>query len=266
MPRAFFETLTGLTGQWLLAKVHRIVDIMAFFWVCLKVMVRFRGHGRRLTSRVLVQQIYYTGVESLELVSLFAVLTGAVLFLQGYDYLNKIGSTGALARLVIVIIGREIAPMLTAIIVILRSGAAITIEIGSMNVLGEIEGLEMQGVSPYHFLCIPRLIGCTISVVCLVIWFDLAAISAGVLASWIFTDMDLFTFFNDLVNSIRRSDFLVVLAKGFFFGLTIPVVCLYHGFMAHDSITSVPPRTSRALLDCLLYIVFLNVILTTAYA
>ncbi|MBU2549923.1 MAG: ABC transporter permease [Proteobacteria bacterium] len=266
MPRAYLSNLSGMTGRWLLAKANHILDTVAFFWVCLKVMVRFHGHGRRLTSRILVQQIYYTGVQSLDLVSLFAVLTGAILFMQGYEFLAKIGSTNALARLVIVVIGREIAPMLTAIIVIFRSGSAITMEIGYMNVLGEIEGLEMQGVSPYHYLCIPRLFGVMVSVICLVIWFDLAAIAAGVVTTWIFTDLTVSNLIYELVTSIRGADFLVVLAKGLFFGVTIPVVCLYHGFMAHDSITRVPPLTSRALVNCLLYVVFLNVILTVAYA
>lgn len=263
---AFLQIAAGSTGRWFLSKFSRILNQLAFFWVCLKVMVRHRSEGRHVGARVLVQQVYFTGVQSLELVTFFALLFGVIMVVQGFTLLSSIGAQESLATFLIAILLRELGPLLTAIIVVLRSGSAIALEIGYMNVLGEIEGLEMQGIPTLHFLFVPRLLGVTISVVCLVIVFDLIAIAGGFFAAWILTDVNVWNLLHDLAASISRNDFIIVLAKALCFGVIIPVVCMYNGFLAKTAITSIPPRVSRALVDCLLYCVFFSVIITAAYS
>ncbi|MDY6851487.1 MAG: ABC transporter permease [Thermodesulfobacteriota bacterium] len=185
---------------------------------------------------------------------------------MGFTLLSSIGAQESLATFLIAILLRELGPLMTAIIIVLRSGSAIALEIGYMNVLGEIEGLEMQGIPTLHFLFVPRLLGVTISVVCLVIVFDLIAIAGGFFAAWILANLNVWTLLHDLAASINRNDFIIVLAKALCFGVIIPVVCMYNGFLAKAAITSIPPRVSRALVDCLLYCVFFSVIITAAYS
>lgn len=178
----------------------------------------------------------------------------------------RLGSLEVLSYLLIISLVRELGPLLTAIVVILRSGSAIALEIGYMNVLGETEGLEMQGIPTLHFLCIPRLLGVSVAVICLIIIFDLVAIAGGFFALWAYQGINVWSFLYNLAVTIRRTDFLIVLTKSLCFGLTIPVVCLYNGFMAYGSITTVPPRVSRALVDCLIYCVFFNVTISVIFS
>jgi phospholipid/cholesterol/gamma-HCH transport system permease protein len=262
---SYLGAVTGSAGRWLLSPLNRVIDQLAFMWVCLKLMVRYRAYGRRLMQRILVQQIYFTGVQSLELIGLLAMLIGALVVLQGISQLNKLGSIDDLSVLIIVILVRELGPLLTAVIVILRSGSAIAMEIGYMRVLGELEGLEMQGISTMHFLGIPRLIGVATSVVCLMIVFDMVSVAGGFFAAWVIEDISVGTFLNNIAASLTFSDFVVVALKGLCFGLVIPVVCMYHGFMAEKAITNVPPRVSRALVDCLIYCVMFNIAITAAF-
>ncbi|MEW6264757.1 MAG: ABC transporter permease [Thermodesulfobacteriota bacterium] len=263
---ARIDAVSGPTGRWLLNKVFRIVDHLAFFWVCLRTVVRYRSAGRRLIGRILVEQIYFTGVQSLELITMLALLSGALIILQGVDKLARLGNLEGLSVLLIAALIREIGPLVTAIIVVLRSGSAIALEIGYMKVLGEIEGLEMQGIPTLHLLCAPRLLGVATAVVCLIIIFDMISVVGGFFAAWALTDITAWSYFRDLASTIQRSDFLVVLVKGLCFGLMIPVVCMYNGFLAEGAITSVPPRVSRALVDCLLYSVFLNIIVSVSFS
>jgi len=260
------DIAAGATGRWLLSKVVRTSDQLAFLWVCLKAMMRHRREGGRLRRRVVVQQIYFTGVQSAELITFFAVLAGIASFVQGFFLLSSIGAQGSLASFVVSILLREAGPFLAAVIVILRSGSAITLEIGYMNVLGEIEGLEMQGVSPVDFICVPRLIGVTVSVVCLTVLFDMVTVASGFFAAWTLIDLNLSALLYDMAVALNPSDFMMVLAKGVAFGLVISVTCLYNGFQAQGAITNIPPRVSRAMVDSLLHCVLANIVISAAFS
>ena len=257
--------ISGLTGRWLVSKVSRFMEQVTFFYICIKMMVRYRTYGRHILNRVILQQIYFTGVQSLELIALIATILGTLLVVRGIPQLEQLGSLDQLSVLLVIVLIREIGPNFTAIIVVLRSGSAIAMEIGYMNTLGEIEGLEMQGIPAMHFLCTPRLIGVTISVLCLIILFDFIAVAVGFLAFSVIKGITPWSFYYNLAASMEVEDFLLVAVKGLCFGLTIPVVCLYNGFMAEGSITNVPPMVSRALVDCLINIVFLSIIISAAF-
>ena len=260
------DTAAGSTGRWFLTKIFRLVDQLAFFYLCLKTMARYYGQGQRVVGRMVVSQIYFTGVQSFELVAFLALLSGGLMILQGITQLAKIGTLESLSVLLIVTLVREAGPLLTAIIITLRSGSAIALEIGYMNVLGEIEGLEMQGIPILHFICIPRLIGVAVASVCLVIMFDLIAIAGGFFAAWMITGTTVWDFLYGLATAVERSDFLVVLGKGLSFGITIPIVCMYHGFQARNAITTVPPQVSKALVECLIYCVVLNIMISFSFS
>lgn len=257
---------SGFTGRWLLTKILRVSDHMAFFWLCLRAMIQYRRIGRRLIRRVAMDQIYFTGVQALELITVLALLAGAITVIQGINQLSVLGNLEGLSVLLIASIIREIGPVVTAIIISLRSGSAITLEMGYMNVLGETEGLEMQGISALHFMFTPRLIGVTVSMVCLIILFDMIAVVGGLFAAWVVLDTSSWNYFNDLAATLKETDFVVVVFKGLCFGIIIPVVCLYNGFHVEGAVTAIPPRLSRALVDCLLYIAFLNIIISVVFS
>ena len=258
-------SLFGAAGRDLLSKMLLVLDQLAFFGACIRAVASYRRFGSRLLGKVLIQQIYFTGYQSLGLIAATSLAFGGLIVFHGITQLNRLGSLDQLGVILIISLIREIGPMLTAIIVILRSGSAIALEIGYMNVLGEIDGLEMQGVSALHFLGVPRLFGVALSVVCLVVFFDIIAIVGGFFAVWILLDITVVTFIHSMLVEIRAVDFLIVLSKSLCFGLTIPVVCLHGGFSAQKSITNVPPRVSRALVDCLIYCVFFNIIISAAF-
>jgi phospholipid/cholesterol/gamma-HCH transport system permease protein len=261
----FVDILAGYTGRWWLSKINLVIDQLAFFWVCLKSMGRYRTTGRRLMKRIIVQQIYFTGVQSVELIVLLALLIGGLVVVQGITQLVRVGQSDELSTIMILILVRELGPMLTAIVIILRSGSAITMEIGYMKVLGEIEGLEMQGIHPLHYLAVPRLIGVTLAVFCLMIIFNLVAIAGGFIAVWALEGLAIWKLLYDMAGNMNPSTFFLVAIKGISFGLIIPTVCLFKGFQAEGAITSVPPRVSQALVNCLIYCVLVSILISIAF-
>ena len=257
--------LTGSCGRWVHQKVDRMVDLLGFFVVCLKTALRNWRIGKRLMVRTIVQQIYFTGLQSLELTSIIALLVGGLVVIQGISQLTRVGSREVLASLLSVVIIREVGPFLTAVIVILRSGSAIAIEMGYMSVLREIESIEMQGINPLHLLAIPRLVGVTVAVVCLIVFFNVVSLFGGFLAAWALVDIPLWTLFDDLALALTGTDFIVGSVKALIFGATIALVCLYHGFRTGGAITSVPQQVSRALVYCFILCIFFNVLISALF-
>lgn len=263
--RYHIDMINGSIGRFVFELLERVFDHLAFFWVCLKCMFRYRAFGRGLLFRVAVEQIYFTGVQSIMLITLIAVVSGSLLTLQSAKLLSQLGNIEGLSLLLITALVREAGPILTSIVIILRSGSAIALEIGYMNVLGEMDGLRMQGVPVIHLICMPRLIAVTTAVVCLMVFFVFAALGGGAVTMWFYNGLHPWSFFYDLAVNVQASDFHIVILKGLCFGLVIPTVCMHNGFQARGAITGVPPRVSRALVECLIYCIFLNIILSFVF-
>jgi phospholipid/cholesterol/gamma-HCH transport system permease protein len=194
----YLQMMTGSCGRWFLQKFYRLVDILGFFVVCLKTTLRYRHTGQKLMARTFIQQIYFTGVQSLGLV-----------IIQGIAQLTRVGSRNVLASLLTVVIIREVGPLLTAVVVTLRSGSAIAIEMGYMTVLREIESLEMQGIDPLHFLTLPRLVGVTVAVICLIVFFNVVSIFGGFVVAWTLVDVPFWALFSDLALELNGIDIIV---------------------------------------------------------
>lgn len=261
----YLQNLGGFCGRWLLQKLSRLADMFGFLVVCLKTALRYRHTGQRLMARTFVQQIYFTGVQSLELICFIALLVGGLVVIQGIAQLTRVGSREVLASLLTAVIIREAGPLITAVVVILRSGSAIAIEMGYMTVLNEIESIEMQGIDPLHLLGIPRLVGVTIAVLCLIVFFNVVSIFGGFIAAWALVDVPFWALFDEVAREVDGIDIIVGSAKALIFGLTIALVCMYHGFRTGRAVTDIPPKVSRALVDCFIFCTFCNVLISAVF-
>ena len=145
-PETLLSRLFEPLGQRVVSLVNNLGAAAIFL---IKALVLIFG---RKQFRAIVQQINIIGAKTVNIVALVGFFTGMVMGLQLYYTLVKYGSTGVLGSAVALSIIRELGPLLAAVVVILRSGSAIAIEMGYMTVLGEIESLEMAGVHPLHLL------------------------------------------------------------------------------------------------------------------
>ena len=92
MPAGYYvQMMTGFCGRWIIQKLSRLGELLGFFVVCLKTALRYRTTGQRLMARTFVQQIYFTGVQSLELICFIALLVGGLVVIQGIAQLTRVG-------------------------------------------------------------------------------------------------------------------------------------------------------------------------------
>ena len=252
------DNVVGALGRTAIHSINRLMDLCALTYRLTVFALPLPRSGRALIRRVIVEQLYFTAVQALPVVIPVALIIGSMLIVQ----FSQLSGQVDLGKLVVLLVLREIGPLITAIVVILRSATAVTIEISYMNVLNEIEALEMAGIDPLHTLCLPRLLGITTAIVTLILVFDLMAIIGGYAIVRGIVALPVEGFFQQIARGVVGADIAVGLLKGIFFGMAITVTCLYHGLAPKEQITQVPIATSRAAVDCFFYCLVINIFIS----
>ena len=253
--------LAGTLGRKTLKTINHLLNLFAFIHRMVALLLRPPAAGKSIVRRITLEQIYFTAVQALPIIIPIAIIFGSMIIIQFSRFSGQID----LGRITVLIILRELGPIITAFLIILRSATAVTIEISYMNVFHEIDALEMSGVDPFWIVCVPRLVGITMALLCLFIVFDIVAIIGGYGVVWMVTYINLGDYLLQIANAISAADITVGIIKAVLFGFTITVTCLYHGFNTRKHITQIPVATSKASLQCFLYCIVINVIISTLF-
>lgn len=217
--------------------------------------------GRKKINNVIIMQIYFTGNMAIKIIGLVALALGAITVLQLFSQLSKVGALEYMGKILNIVIVRELGPIITAIIVISRSGTAISAEIGTMMVNDEINALEMLGINSLKYIVFPRIAGMVISMVLLTIYFNAIGIIGGFIVGNLYADINLDTFTTYVLNSITFIDLLSSIIKGIAFGIVISVISVYYGFQAFVS-TQIPQVTTKAVVSSIFALFAVDILLT----
>ena len=237
--------IVGNTGRWIIQTVDSAAAICALIWRLLRKMYRPPMEGRALVRKVVIEQIYFTAIQALWLIIPISLIIGSALIAQ----FARVSGQYDTGRLMVILVVRELGPMITALIVILRSATSVTIELGYMNVLSELDTFEAVGIDPWRVILLPRLIGITSAICSLFIIFDLGAILGGYMIIWSFTHLPVADFLNQVSKAIIGADIWVGIVKAVMFGVVISATSIHHGLKTHRRITDIPPATSKAAVE-----------------
>ncbi|MCK6606268.1 MAG: ABC transporter permease [Ignavibacteriaceae bacterium] len=221
--------------------------------------------NRRLSNTVLIRQILFTGYEALWLISLSAVSISGLLILQGNAVFSGFTQSDVFFTIFVNAVIRELSCLITALIVLARSGTAIATELGNMQINNETESLISMGISPVSYLVIPRVIGVIAAIVTLTVYFNIAALAGGWFITLFFAPYDISEFIMDLFSVLSAPDILMSLLKSFMFGFAIASVSSYQGFKVTYASTEVPQRTIKAVVYSIGSIIVIDIILSLLY-
>ena len=252
-------------GRKFLSIITYTLDVFQMVYLCIRAAIYDNAQGLRTVFGVVSAQIYFTGFQALPLVSVLALAAGGIVILQSAAQLSLLGGQAMLGNLLVVIIVREVGPLVTALIVIARSGTAVASELGNMRVNREIEALEVMGINPLSYIVFPRLVGGVISVVCLAFYFNAVALFGGFLVARAVNDMSFSFFAESLANAVTIEDIGLFLLKNGFSGIIIFVVSCYQGMLVKQSSHEVPQVTTKAVLNSVIYVVTFNLIVTMLF-
>ncbi len=248
-------------GKSFLSSMNHILNLFAFTTRLLGLLAERPVEGRVLIGRTVVEQIYFTAVQALYIIIPLSLMIGSMLIIQ----ITKLSGEFDIGKLAVILIVREVGPLFTALLVILRSATAVTIEISYMNVFNEIEAIEMAGADPIRLICYSRFIGITSAVLCLFIVFDIVAIFGGNTLVWMLTNDPVSGFLNQVGRAITGTDLIVGLLKAVFFGITITVISLYHGFAMQKKVTMIPVSASLSAVECFFSCMVINIFISGVF-
>jgi len=252
-------------GRSAIEKVEYVGGLAIQFWHGLRSSWRVNPvTGSKLRWKSTIEHMAVVGVHALPVVCLIAAATGLIMAFQGGAELRRFGALQFVINLVGVSMTRELGPLMTAIVVIGRSGSSFSAEIGTMVVTEEVDALRSMAIDPTEFLLAPKYVAMMVMLPCLTI----AAVFSGILAGGIFTyfslDMPIGVYLNATLDVLVLRDIVTSMIKAIVFGTIIVHVGCYEGFHVSGGPVGVGRSTTEAVVKSI-FLVVLADLLATAF-
>ena len=220
---------------------------------------------RKLPFRRAIHQGMAVGVEAIPILSLISFFVGLILALQGAYELRRLGALQFVADAVAISVTRELGPLMTAILVIGRSGSAFAAELGTMKVNEEIDALQTMALDPVRFLVVPKFLAMLVMMPCLTIWADAMGIFGGALFGVTSAGFTLGTYLHATMDALVLRDIVTGLIKSVMFGLVITVVGCQEGFRTGLGSEEVGKSTTSAVVTSIFLVILVDLIFTTLF-
>lgn len=209
---------------------------------------------------VLLKQIYFTGIEALPIVLISGLLIGVIIITQ-ISQIAGTGNTSIVAKILIWFVIRELGPFLTAIIVILRSGTAMATEISTIKLSGEMEYLEAMAINPVDYLIKPRIMGVTISLIILSLYFQITSIFGSLFLASLMSHIPFSEYGSSILSLINMKDVILATVKSILFGITISLISTGYGLTIKRGITEIPMIATRAVVRSFFFLFLIDIII-----
>ena len=213
--------------------------------------------------RLVIRELYFTGVLSLIIIVVSGLFVGMVLGFQGYHTLQTYGSESALGVLVALSLVRELGPVVSALLFASRAGSAMTAEIGLMKATEQLSAMEMMAVDPISRVVAPRFWAGCISMPLLAAMFSAMGIFGGYLVGVVLIGVDEGSFWSQMQSAVDfQEDILNGVIKSVVFGFAVTWISLFEGYDAPPTAEGVSGATTRTVVTSSLAILALDFLLT----
>ena len=234
------------------------VDIITFVGRTASWTLTTLMHPRSLRPPSISRHIAETGIQALPIIGLMAVMIAVVIGYQGVAQLRPYGGEDFTINLVAVSVLREMAVLITAIMVAGRSGSAFTAEIGVMKTREEIDALQVMGIEPMQVLVVPRVIALVITLPLLTFFADIMGLIGGAAISQFLLNVSPTQYLSRLPQVVDGSDLFVGLFKAPVFAFFIASIACMHGLKASGSAESVGRETTSAVVKSIFLVLALD--------
>lgn len=262
LPRSY----TDFVGRWLLRWFDTGRRVSAFALISLGVMATRFGEAKTVVHGLTAHYIALSGIRQLPIVGFLAAALGFAIVGQTVALLSQVGAQSLIGTVMVTVVVRELGPLVTAVVLLLRVGTATVIELGTARAFGEVEALEALGIDPIHYLVVPRVAGMAVAGLCLTAYFIMGTLLSGYVFAFL-QDVPLTPgeYFRQIVLALTWEDFVLLALKSLAFGLVISLVTCFHGLARPLQLTEVSVLTTRALVVSLLVCVFIDALFLVVY-
>jgi phospholipid/cholesterol/gamma-HCH transport system permease protein len=262
LPRSYTDFLGRKIFRFLLT----IQGLGAFALITLGVMLRRFRASRRVVWPLAFRETSRAGLRLLPMFLFISAALGLLVIGQTVSWLTRVGVTNYIGSVMVIVVVRELGPLLTALLALARIGTANVIELGTARATGEVEALEALGIDPVHYLVAPRVAGMAIGVFSLTVYLILGALFSGYL--WAFLqDVPLRPgdYFRQLADALSGLDFALLGLKTCAFGFIIAIVTCYHGLAQPLQLEEVSAATVRAVAQSIIGCVLIDAVFIIIY-
>ena len=200
-------------------------------------------------------EINESGIKALPIIVLTTFLIGVVVAYQSAAQLKLYGANIFIVDMLGISILRELAPMLTAIIVAGRSGSAYAAQIGVMKITEELDAMRTMGFDPYAFLVLPRMLALMIMMPLLIFFADISGVIGGILIAKIELGLSPRLFLERFVEVVSVKHFIIGLIKGPFFAVLIASIGIYRGLQVKNDTQSIGFNTTKAVVESIFAVI-----------
>jgi phospholipid/cholesterol/gamma-HCH transport system permease protein len=259
-----FEPVNAL-GRLVTRRLIAVRYAVEFIGRAVVAWLRAWGSWHRLRPASVARHVYETGVTAIPIVSLIAFLITVIIAYIAAQQARQYGAEIFVVDIVTVGVLRELAVLLTAIIVAGRSGSAFAAEIGAMKLNEEVDALHAIGVETHEVLVVPRVVGLVIAMPLLTVIADgIGLVGGALLCHWLL-DMPLALYLDRVQDAISPTTFWVGIIKAPFFGLLIALSGTYRGLQVRDSSRELGRLTTLAVVQSIFLVIFANAIFAIAF-
>ncbi len=255
--------LTGTVGQWTIYQVGGLIQLSGIAVAVIRQSLRPLT-WRRTVRAELIEQCYQVGLRALPFILITGILVGFGLVYQAIYWLGIIGQTKFAAPILVTVLVREVAPLFVALIVIGRSGSVILVELGNMRIDGQIRMLDAQGIDPFLFLVIPRVMAVSVCMFSLTIIFITVALCSGFLTGNVLGSMNMTLpqFITGILTEMGMVEFAIIPLKTLSIGFVVALIVCTTGLSVTISRTQLLAVLPRGITKSVLAALLISVLMT----
>ena len=242
------KSYTDYWGRKIFLLLLTLQGLGAFALITLGVLLRKYGVAARVVHPRIRREINRSGIALLPMFLFLALGLGFLVVGQTVSALAKVGAIDYLGSTMVIVVVRELGPLLTAMLLLARVGTAQVIELGTARALGEVEALEALGIDPVHYLIVPRVVGMMAGMFSLTVYLIIGALVSGYVCAFLqgvaLTPAD---YYHQLAGALNWMDFVLLTLKTLIFGFCIAMVACYHGLAQPLQLAEVSRVAVRAV-------------------
>lgn len=259
-------SLLEAVGRSTLRQVEYVGALAIQFWRGARLSLRLNPFARRrLRWKRVVQQMAEIGVRSLPVLCVVSGATGMIMALQSGAELRKFGAMDAVINLVGTSMTRELGPLIAAIVVIGRSGSAISAEVATMVVTEEVDALRAMALDPIDFVLVPKYVAMTVMMPCLTVMGVFSGILAGAVFAYFALDITILMYLSRTAEILLLRDVISGLVKALVFGAIVVHVGCLEGFRVTGGPEGVGRSTTSAVVKSIFLVIIADLICTAFF-
>ena len=253
--RHFIFNIFEKIGKNTVSVLRDVVQFISFLGESCISLSYYILHPSSIRFKAIIKNIEEAGVRALPIVAVTSFLIGIVVAYQGAVQLEKFGANIFIVDMIAISVTRELAPLITAIVVAGRSGSSYTAQIGVMKITEEIDAMKTMSFDPFRFLVLPRMIALMIAMPLLVFFADIVGISGGMFIAEIQMNLSYTEFIQRLQNVLEAKHLWIGIIKAPVFAWLIAAVGCFRGFQVSYNTESIGRYTTISVVNAIFLVI-----------